>query len=494
MRFPQTPPYVRRTKLVLATTLLLCSAALAAQSKPAASRISADDLMTWVRNLSSPEFEGRRSGTPGNMKARAIIANRLRTLGITSLGDEPNTYIRAFRLTERNAAPGATASLTDETRGANIVGLCKGTGPASGPAMVISAHYDHLGVRDGQMYPGADDNASGVATVLRAGRALHRHTVDARRRLRALRRRGARTAGRTRLCGERRRFPRAHRARRQFRHGQPQRRSASSTSRAPRSVQSCGRSLEPIARRRGPIYAALRPRHDIRARRPDDDWTMQSDHGAFHAGGHSVRVLRRRGSRRLPQADRHRRQDRRPSSSGRRPRPSSSRSTALDRWLLVAAPVSTRPRTPSRRGLHARLEALYDAIQPPHVVTDPIQIVRRFTRPGRSRSRRLLRRGARVRPCAERAELDRGAAAGDGPVTGRLRACLHARTRSPRPRSSRAPLDARHRSRGARLAAAADARLARVARSVLRRRRRPRRRDGRSARSTRSRGAPVRSI
>ena len=34
------------------------------------------------------------------------------------------------------------------------------------PMFVVSAHYDHLGVRDGVVYPGADDNASGVAVIL----------------------------------------------------------------------------------------------------------------------------------------------------------------------------------------------------------------------------------------------------------------------------------------------------------------------------------------
>ncbi len=66
-----------------------------------------------------------------------------------------------------------------ETKGVNIVGNCRGSGagqrpvdgPTVAPVMVVSAHYDHLGVRDGAIYHGADDNASGVAVVL----ALARH-------------------------------------------------------------------------------------------------------------------------------------------------------------------------------------------------------------------------------------------------------------------------------------------------------------------------------
>ena len=33
-------------------------------------------------------------------------------------------------------------------------------------AIVVSAHYDHVGVRNGEIYPGADDNASGTAALL----------------------------------------------------------------------------------------------------------------------------------------------------------------------------------------------------------------------------------------------------------------------------------------------------------------------------------------
>ena len=38
--------------------------------------------------------------------------------------------------------------------------------------MIVSAHYDHLGVRGGVLYPGADDNASGVAMMLEVARSM----------------------------------------------------------------------------------------------------------------------------------------------------------------------------------------------------------------------------------------------------------------------------------------------------------------------------------
>ena len=39
---------------------------------------------------------------------------------------------------------------------------------------MVSAHYDHVGIRDGVTYPGADDNASGVAVLLAVARQLRR--------------------------------------------------------------------------------------------------------------------------------------------------------------------------------------------------------------------------------------------------------------------------------------------------------------------------------
>ena len=61
----------------------------------------------------------------------------------------------------------------DERRAANVVGILPGTDPAlAGEAVVIGAHYDHLGHQDGVVYPGADDNASGTAMVIGLARAF----------------------------------------------------------------------------------------------------------------------------------------------------------------------------------------------------------------------------------------------------------------------------------------------------------------------------------
>jgi Peptidase family M28/PDZ domain len=60
-----------------------------------------------------------------------------------------------------------------EVRTANVIGVVPGRDPArAAEAVVVGAHYDHLGRSDSTVYPGADDNASGTAVVLELARAF----------------------------------------------------------------------------------------------------------------------------------------------------------------------------------------------------------------------------------------------------------------------------------------------------------------------------------
>lgn len=134
--------------------LALLAGAVNADSPPAgaARRVDRAALMETVRALSSPEFGGRRTGTPGAKAARHYLAGRFQAAGLKPAF--AGTYLQSFRTTSGLDA-------------ANVVGIVEGRDPA-GSAIVVTAHYDHLGIVDGQLHPGADDNASGVAALLAA--------------------------------------------------------------------------------------------------------------------------------------------------------------------------------------------------------------------------------------------------------------------------------------------------------------------------------------
>lgn len=55
----------------------------------------------------------------------------------------------------------------------NVAGLFEGTDPAlRDETILVTSHYDHLGVQNGKLYPGANDNASGVVAMLEVARLL----------------------------------------------------------------------------------------------------------------------------------------------------------------------------------------------------------------------------------------------------------------------------------------------------------------------------------
>lgn len=128
-----------------------------ATEKRAAPRVDATRLMQDVQRLAAPELEGRLTGAAGSRKARALILDRFTQIGLQRVN---GSYEQKFSFTRTRG--GAKQDFPDAV---NVFGLIPGT---SDPEhyVLVTAHYDHLGVRDGLTYHGADDNASGVATML----------------------------------------------------------------------------------------------------------------------------------------------------------------------------------------------------------------------------------------------------------------------------------------------------------------------------------------
>lgn len=119
-------------------------------------------LLEDVRILSADDMQGRDTGSPGGQKARDYIVSRLEAIGVAPA---PFGRLQPFQ------AQGHTPEGAKTFDGVNIVGMIPGT-RVSDRYIVVTAHYDHVGVRDGQIYNGADDNASGVATMLALAEAL----------------------------------------------------------------------------------------------------------------------------------------------------------------------------------------------------------------------------------------------------------------------------------------------------------------------------------
>jgi Zn-dependent M28 family amino/carboxypeptidase len=109
--------------------------------------------MPRLRALAHDSMEGRGAGTPGGARGRAYIERELRAMGVAPAGDAYQVPVRV------RARPGA------DSLGANVVARIAGR-RAGGPVLVLSAHHDHLGIRNDTIYNGADDDASGSVALL----------------------------------------------------------------------------------------------------------------------------------------------------------------------------------------------------------------------------------------------------------------------------------------------------------------------------------------
>lgn len=144
---------------VLAIGLVACESGTSYQPE----HFKAKPAIRMLEALSAEEMQGRKVGTEENARARAMIIERFEALGVAPAGvsyEHPFTY-GPF------ADPDTGANTEPEKAGTNIIGQIAGTGESE-ISMIITAHYDHVGVIDGEIYNGADDNASGTVGLLAA--------------------------------------------------------------------------------------------------------------------------------------------------------------------------------------------------------------------------------------------------------------------------------------------------------------------------------------
>ena len=108
-------------------------------------------LLEHVKTLSTDTFEGRKTGEKGGLLAREYIIQTFKDLGVPSFGSK---YEHKFTFDIQGK----------DYKAANVLGQIKGT-EYPDKYIVVSAHYDHVGVKKGEVYNGADDDASGVAAL-----------------------------------------------------------------------------------------------------------------------------------------------------------------------------------------------------------------------------------------------------------------------------------------------------------------------------------------
>jgi hypothetical protein len=135
---------------------------------PAFSSRALGDHVAW---LAAPEREGRGLGSRGLEQSAQYVAEQFKAIGLSPGGDQAGWFQRF----EVRGGSGTTVPAM------NVIGVLAGSKAEwKGQSVLVTAHYDHLGRgradarpgEPGQVHPGADDNASGVAVLIELARAM----------------------------------------------------------------------------------------------------------------------------------------------------------------------------------------------------------------------------------------------------------------------------------------------------------------------------------
>ena len=129
---------------------------LAALCVPALSQTRQARLTQHVYYFASDSLKGRAAGSEDAAKAAAYIIKEYKAMGLKPFYDD--WYMQFSRGGKQYK---------------DVVAVLEGNDPVlKNQYIVVGAHYDHIGVKNGKIYNGADDNASGSASVIEIARAL----------------------------------------------------------------------------------------------------------------------------------------------------------------------------------------------------------------------------------------------------------------------------------------------------------------------------------
>lgn len=141
-----------------------------------ANTISQEDLKALVYTLASDKYEGRKTGEDGQKLAAKFLENYYKKRTIDGAIHDGN-YLQMI--------PESYFRGRSKDDASNVIAFIKGSTKPD-EYIVLSAHYDHVGVRGGKIYNGADDDASGTSAVLEIAEAFKKAADTGNRPKRSL--------------------------------------------------------------------------------------------------------------------------------------------------------------------------------------------------------------------------------------------------------------------------------------------------------------------
>ncbi len=155
---------------VVFTMFVSCSSAQKTTKKQAdasnyITTIKAEELSKHLYIVAGDEMQGRNTGEPGQKKAGEYLISEYKKMGLSFPPGATDFYQKVpSEFMKRGFAP----KLNDSE---NIWAFIKGSEKPE-EILVISAHYDHVGMKNGEIYNGADDDGSGTVALLEIAQAF----------------------------------------------------------------------------------------------------------------------------------------------------------------------------------------------------------------------------------------------------------------------------------------------------------------------------------
>jgi Zn-dependent M28 family amino/carboxypeptidase len=137
-----------------------------ATKTPTSKLFDAAQLLNDIKTLSADDMEGRSADRTAMQKARNYVVKRFHESCIEAMGSGST---QEFEIKRRGT--------TVVWKGINYYGVIKGKKTPE-KYIIITAHYDHDGIKDGEIYNGADDNASGTAALFAIASYFNKHQPD----------------------------------------------------------------------------------------------------------------------------------------------------------------------------------------------------------------------------------------------------------------------------------------------------------------------------
>ncbi|MDC8004838.1 M28 family metallopeptidase [Aureisphaera galaxeae] len=134
-----------------------------------ANTITSEDLKTLLYEFADDKMQGRMTGTDGQKMAAAYLKDFYVAQGIEAPVEKGDYY--------QEIPAEYFGRMSEPKPSENVVAFIKGSEKPD-EVIVLSAHYDHVGTRDGEVYNGADDDGSGTVGMLEIAEAFQKAVKD----------------------------------------------------------------------------------------------------------------------------------------------------------------------------------------------------------------------------------------------------------------------------------------------------------------------------